>query len=173
MQRVAIVGSGGAGKTTFATALGAVTGLPVIHLDRLHWKPGWEETPREEWAGIVAAQTTGDRWIIDGNYAGTFEVRFERADTVIVLAFSRWRCTARVLWRALANHGRDVQAAGCPERLDPSFVRWVWRYPKDGRQRLDESLDRVVGRIPIVELRTPNDVRRFLAGLGVEHAGPR
>lgn len=168
VHRVAVVGSGGAGKTAFATELGRRTGLPVIHLDRIHWKPGWVETPKEEWAKVVGDQIMGERWVIDGNYGGTFELRFDRADTVIVLALSRWRCASRVLRRVIANHGREVQAAGCPERLDRSFIRWVWRYPRDSRPHLDVALALCKSHVHVVELLTPEEVRRFLAGVRAE-----
>jgi adenylate kinase family enzyme len=166
VQRVAIVGSGGAGKTSFAVELARRTGLPVVHLDRLHWKPAWIETPAEEWATVVANVVAGDEWVVDGNYGGTFGIRFERADTVIVLALSRWRCTSRVLWRTVTNYGREVQADGCPERFDGKFIRWVWRYPKDGRRRLDAALRTYEDRLRVVELRTPGEVRQFLEDLG-------
>ena len=45
-----IIGSSGAGKSTFARRLGESTGLPVVHLDRLFWNPGWAETPKDEWS---------------------------------------------------------------------------------------------------------------------------
>src|SRR5919107_5216 len=38
MRRVLVIGSGGAGKSTFAARLGERTGLPVIHLDSLFWR---------------------------------------------------------------------------------------------------------------------------------------
>jgi adenylate kinase family enzyme len=135
-------------------------------LDRIHWKPGWIETPREEWAKVVADQAAGEQWVMDGNYGGTFEIRFERADTVIVLALSRWRCTSRALKRTLTHYGREVQAVGCPERLDFKFIRWVWRYPKDGRRHLHAALDSFDGRVRVIELLTPREVRRFPSDLG-------
>jgi len=49
-MKIMIIGSGGAGKSTFARQLGSLSGLPVYHLDRYFWKPGWVATPREEWA---------------------------------------------------------------------------------------------------------------------------
>lgn len=49
MKHIAIIVCSGAGKSTFARELGAITGLEVIHLDRLYWKPGWVETPKDEW----------------------------------------------------------------------------------------------------------------------------
>ena len=53
MRRVLVIGCGGAGKSTFARELGARTGLPVVHLDRLYWKPGWVPTPPGEWELVV------------------------------------------------------------------------------------------------------------------------
>ena len=45
MRRALVIGSGGAGKSTLARELGARAGLPVVHLDRLYWRPGWTKTP--------------------------------------------------------------------------------------------------------------------------------
>jgi adenylate kinase family enzyme len=71
----------------------------VVHLDRSCWRPGWVATPAEEWEAARTDLAAGERWIIDGNYGGTLNVRFARADTVIVLALPRWRCLVRVLGR--------------------------------------------------------------------------
>lgn len=171
MNRIAVVGSGGAGKSTFAREVGRRTGLPVVHLDRCYWKPGWVETPREEWAALQAElfNDGDDRWVADGNYGGTFDVRFARADTVIVLALPRLTCLAGALRRSLANRGRAVQAAGCPERVDFRFLRWIWRYENDSRPRLDAALDRHRSHLELIELRSRREVRAFLAGLP---AGP-
>ena len=48
MERVLIIGCGGSGKSTLARQLGEKTGLPVVHLDKLFWHPGWVESPPEE-----------------------------------------------------------------------------------------------------------------------------
>ena len=48
MERVMIIGCGGAGKSTLARQLGEVTGLPVVHLDKLFWKSGWVESSKAE-----------------------------------------------------------------------------------------------------------------------------
>jgi adenylate kinase family enzyme len=165
MQRVVVVGSAGAGKTTFSQELGRCTGLPVIHLDRYFWRPGWEPTPPAQWRKAVADLAAGDRWVIDGNYGGSFDIRLERADTVIILAFPRWRCVIRVLRRWWTNRGRALQADGCPERFNWQFVRWVWRYPIESRPLLDAALAQCVNNIRVIELSSPAAAQSFLHSL--------
>lgn len=166
VKRVAVVGPGGAGKSTFASALGARTGLPVVHLDRHFWKPGWVETEGAEWRQVQFELFGGDRWIADGNYGGSFDVRFARADTVVVIARPRLACLAGALRRSGRNRGRAVQADGCPERLQVDFYRWIWNYERDSRPRLDAALERHP-HLDVVELRTRAGMRDF-----VEQASP-
>jgi len=105
MQRVAIVGPGGGGKSTFARSLGERTGLPVVHLDHHFWNPGWVDTPRDEWRRIQRGLFAADRWIADGNDGGTFDERFTLADTVILIARPRAANVAGAVRRtALARH---------------------------------------------------------------------
>lgn len=161
MQRVAVVGPGGAGKSTFARALGEVTGLPVVHLDQLFWSPGWVEMPREAWRRRQRELVAGDRWIVDGNYGGTFDERFSRADTVIVVARPRAACVASAIRRSATHHGRAVQAEGCPERFQLEFYRWIWNYRRDSRPRLDAALARHP-HLEVVELTSRRSMRRYL-----------
>ncbi len=48
MQRVMIVGQPGSGKSALARKLGQRTGFPVIHIDTIHWQPGWVERSWDE-----------------------------------------------------------------------------------------------------------------------------
>lgn len=161
MQRVAIVGPGGAGKSTFARALGELTNLPVIHLDHLFWRPGWIESPREEWRRRQSELFSGDRWIADGNYGGTFDERFSRADTVIVVTRTRLACVASAIGRSAKHHGKPLQAEGCPERFQLAFYRWIWNYDRDSRPRLDAALSRH-GHLNVVRLTSRRSIRKFL-----------
>jgi adenylate kinase family enzyme len=164
VERVAIVGAGGAGKSTLARALGERTGLPVVHLDEHYWQPGWVEPPRDEWRACQAELCAGDRWIMDGNYGGTIDLRLDRADTLVFLDLPRRVTVPGVLRRWAGNRGRSVQAPGCPERADAAFLRWVWDYPTGGRVRLLDALD-AHGRhdLDVVTLGSRRAVRRWLA----------
>ena len=162
MRRIAVVGPGGAGKSTFSRELGRRLGIAVIHLDRHFWRPGWVAMPREAWRAAQAELVAGEAWIADGNYGSTFDVRFARADTVILLQPPRLVCLAGALRRAAANRGRDVQAAGCPERATLDFLRWIWRYPQHSRPRLDAAIDRHRDHLRFVELRSRRAAQTFL-----------
>lgn len=171
MERVAIAGSGGSGKSTLARQLGDITGLPVIHLDREHWRPGWVEPPREEWERRVAELSAGERWIIDGNYGGTMGERFARADTIVFLDIGRLTCLYRVAKRRLTYRGqsRPDMADGCCEQLDPAFMKWVWDYRTKQRPTVMRLLAeaRKQGK-RVVILRNGRQVRAFLR----DSAGP-
>ena len=165
MRRVAVVGPGGAGKSTFARELSRRLGIPVVHLDAHYWKPGWTATPSPAWRALQIELLSGESWIADGNYGSTLDIRFQRADTVIVLAPPRLVCVAGALRRSLGRHGEAVQAPGCPERVDVEFLRWIWRYPTASRPRLDAALDRHGARLRVVELRSRRQAALFVAGL--------
>jgi len=165
MQRVAVVGSGGAGKSTFARALSRVTGIPVIHLDEHYWSPGWVETPRDQWAEIQGVLVAQERWIIEGHYGNTLDLRFARADTVIVLAPARRVCIYRVLKRVALNWHRDTQAPGCPEHFDLTFLRWLWDYPHDGQTALAAALRPHEGQLQVVYLTNAASAGQYLAEL--------
>jgi len=55
VERVLIIGSPGAGKSTLATEVASRTGLPLVHLDQAYWRPGWVEPDKAEWAEEVKA----------------------------------------------------------------------------------------------------------------------
>src|SRR5688572_15577903 len=107
MKRVVVIGSGGAGKSTFSRQLGEITGIQVIHLDNIYWQPNWVKTPEEEWKGVVAQLLTRDCWIMDGNFGGTRQMRLEACDTAIWLDMPRRICIYRILKRAVAYRGRN------------------------------------------------------------------
>ncbi len=163
MKKVLVIGSGGSGKSTFSRALGEVTGLPVIHLDSIYWRPNWQKTPSEEWERTVARLVRREAWIMDGNFGGTRAMRVQESDTVILLDISRWICVYRVLKRTLKYRGRTRpdMGSGCGEKLDLEFLLWIWTFPRQGRQRILEEM-KAFPKTRFVILRSERDVRDFL-----------
>ena len=168
MKRVLVIGSGGAGKSTFARRLGERLGLPVIHLDKVFWRAGWVETPKDEWQRKVEELCAGDSWVMDGNYSGTLDVRLGACDTVVFLDLPRVLCTWRVLKRAVMYRDtpRPDMAPGCRENLQPKFLHWVWTYRKRRRPKILATLGRVAGEKRVIRLSSSAEVERFLAEVG-------
>jgi len=90
---------------------------------------------------------------MDGNYSGTLAQRLEYADTVVFLNISRWRCLFRVLWRTTIGYGRirDDMPAGCPERFDIPFLKYIWHFPKEHRAGLVDVLKNFGRRVVIIK----------------------
>lgn len=164
MQRISIIGSGGAGKSTLAARLGNILNLPVIHLDRLHWQPGWVEPPKQEWRRKVEEAVTGERWIIDGNYGGTMAIRLVACDTVIYLDFPRAICTWRVIKRRFKyrNGTRPDMGEGCPEKLDLEFISWIWNFPSNTKPGIEDRLSRLPGDKRLIRLTSAQAVESFI-----------
>ena len=167
-KRIMVIGSGGAGKSTFARQLAAITGLPVIHLDRHYWRPGWERTPTEEWNAMVQELAAGHEWIIDGNYTNSLPLRIQCCDAIVFFDFPRRLCLAGVIRRRLSgqSRARPDAAPGCPERLDLEFLKWVWSYNDEARPRVLEAISAAPANVETITLRNRADVRKLLGALG-------
>ena len=169
MERVVILGPGGAGKSELARAIASRTGLPVVHLDRLFWRPGWTPAPREEALRDLDAAVAGERWILDGNFLefDGRDARFERADTVIFLDLPRATCFRRVLTRLARDRRRSRPdlPEGCREGFDLELLRWIWRYPHTDRPRVLDLLAGLDRRVDVRRLRSRAAVRRYLESL--------
>ena len=166
MERVIIIGCGGAGKSTLARKLGEKTGLPVVHLDKLFWRPGWVQVSQEEFDQLHRRELDKERWILDGNFNRTIELRLERCDTVIYLDYPRLVCLKNWLGRVIQNwgHHRADMAEGCNEWFDPEMAKWIWKFNKQNRARYYELLNRAKNK-NVVILKSRRQAERFLDGL--------
>ncbi len=167
MERILIIGCGGAGKSTLARQLGEKLGLPVVHLDKLYWRPGWVHVSLEEFDVLLDDVLKQEAWIMDGNFNNTIPKRIARCDTVIYLDFSRFACIRGVLKRVLTTYGtvRPDMGEGCPERFDWEFLRWVWNFNRDKREKYYRLLNETE-EIQTIVLKNRRMVKRFLQSLG-------
>lgn len=169
MKRILVIGSSGAGKSTFSRRLHQLTGLKLIHLDRLYWKPNWvETTDKAEWKRAIENALRDDAWILDGNYSGTLEMRLEKCDTVIFLDLPRLLCVYRILKRvAFYRPGsRPDMADGCDERFDWEFIKIVWNYPARSKPKVEALLKRFGREKTIFRLRSQKEIEDFFANIG-------
>lgn len=166
-QRIMIIGCSGAGKSTLSKKLHKKTGLPLIHLDKLFWNPGWVETGKAEWEKTVERITDQNQWITDGNYGGTMDIRLKKADTVIFLNRPTWLCLIRVIKRTLKNYGesRDDLPEDCKERFEWEFLKYVYNYNRTRRENILQKLKAYQESKNIFILHNEKEIRDFLASV--------
>ena len=140
MQRILVMGSSGSGKSTFARRLAEATNIPMVSLDALFWKQGWQPSEATEFGERVADVARQPRWIMDGNFIshGAGDLRRELADAFIWFDLSRSACMIGILTRIARSYGqvRPEMAEGCPEQIDAEFFRYVWTYRNRQRPKL-------------------------------------
>lgn len=163
-RRILVLGSPGSGKSMLSRRLGEITGLPVVHLDGIYWKPGWVESTHAEFDARVVDAVAQDEWIIDGSYSRTLDLRLPRAELVIYLDFGRLRCVWNAYRRSrrYAGQTRPDMGAGCPEKFDLDFAKFIWDYPARSRAKVLSKLAAQADRIPITLLRSHAEVERYL-----------
>jgi adenylate kinase family enzyme len=171
MQRVMIIGQPGSGKSTFARRLGALTGLPVVHIDKIHWQPGWVERSRTEKDRLTREVHAREQWIFEGGHSRTWPDRLARADTLIWLDVPLPRRVWRVLRRTVTGLGRTRPDLpdDCPERLDRGFLEflgYIWRTRASARAKIRAIFDAPPPHLALHRARTPAEARALLAALG-------
>ncbi len=170
MKRVMIVGGPGSGKSTLAVQLGEVTGLPVFHMDKIHYLPGWIEREKAAKAEMTRQIHALDQWIFEGGHSATYPERTTRADHFIWLDVPVWTRIYRVLYRTYKYYGQvrpDLQDE-CPERFNWQTLDFLWfiiRTRHSSRQKLLNIYQNPPRHLQVFRLTTQADIDAFMTGV--------
>lgn len=137
--------------------------MPLIHLDKEYWLPDWEPSSDEIWRKKVTDLVALEEWIMDGNFGGTFDIRFPRATTLIYLDFPRTLCLYRCIKRSVLTwrQVRSDMGQDCPERFDLQFYSYVWNYQRTQGSRFFELARKYFAGKPVI-LKSPTAVKNYL-----------
>ena len=181
VRRVSVVGNSGSGKSTLARELAASLGVPHLELDSVYHQPGWEPRPVEEFQRLVAARTSEDGWVIDGNYSAVQPIVWARADTVVWLDLPKRLVMGRVTWRTvrravtrqeLWNGNREPLSNFLSWVPEKSVISWAWHSHTKYRTRyVAAAADPANAHIRFIRLASRGDVTRFLAD-PLHYSGP-
>lgn len=157
-EKIIVIGSPGAGKSTFSRRLRDITGLPLYHLDMIWHKPDKTNISKEEFDRRLKEILVTDNWIIDGNYQRTIEMRLEKCDTVFLMDFPLEVCLAGA--KARVGKKRD-DMPWVEEELDEEFRQWIVDFPAKKLPEIYEMLNKY-GEKNIIVFKSRREADEYL-----------
>ena len=165
MKQIMVVGCPGSGKSTMAIRIAQKLDLPVVHLDKIHYAPVWQERTKAEKIRLAMRAEQADRWVIDGNLSATYPHRLSRADCCVWLDIPLRIRLWRVLKRRLSG-ARVGLPRGSPDQLSLEFIKYVLRSDRLTRPKY-QKLHLEAGSTPFFHLRSTQEINGFLLALPV------
>ena len=160
MKKIIVIGCPGGGKSFFSRALHHKTGLPIHHLDMMYWNADKTIVEKNIFRERLASTLLQDKWIIDGNYGSTMELRMAACDTVIFLDYPLEVCLDGIKERR-GKPRSDMPWIETEE--DAEFIEFIKNYNEQQKPKVLELLEKYSDRnIIILESREQADV--FLNG---------
>ena len=169
-QRIVVVGTTCAGKTTLAHTLGEKLHVPHVELDALYWGPEWTPTPDETFRSAIAEALSREAWTTDGNYSRARDIVWGRADTLIWLDYAfpvimgrlitrtlRRVITREVLW----NDNHETWRAAFFSR-NSLFLWAIQTHARRRRNTLQRLQDPAYQHLTVIRLRSPRTTRAWL-----------
>ena len=162
MERAIVIGSPGAGKSTFARRLRDASQIPLYYLDMIWHLPDRTNVSREEFDMQLQEILAKDRWIIDGNYLRTTEARIAACDTIFLLDYPVELCLGGVEER-IGKPRTDMPWV--ETEFDEEFRQWILDFPEEQLPKIYELLEKYSGRgKEIMIFRKREEAEEFLQG---------
>ena len=157
MKRILIVGSPGAGKSTFAKELAKSTEITLHHLDLIWFHDNGDLESREIFDKKLKEILGTDRWIIDGYYPRTLEHRLKYADTVFFFDLPEDVCLEGAKQRL--GKKRDDNPV-CERELNESLKERILTFRIFNTPYIEDLLDDFDGEI--IRFRSREDIDNWL-----------
>lgn len=163
MDRILIIGLNGSGKSTFANRLGKKLNREVTHLDKLYFQAGWKHTQtKEEWREQVKNLISQEKWIIDGHYVSTLDIRIPAADTIIFFNFNKLLCLYRIVKRVFNRTQPFDKAEGNKEKIPFTLIGRIILFPK---KKMLAMLDPYKNTKKVIIFKNDREVEKYLNNL--------
>lgn len=159
MKKIMVIGSPGAGKSTFARKLQEKTNFPLYYLDMLWHKADKTNVSREEFDARLSEILQKDAWIIDGNYQRTLEMRLQACDTVFLLDFPPEICLAGVKSR-IGKPREDMP--WIETEFDAEFKQWILDFPTNQLPQIYALLEKYKENKEIIIFKSRNEADAYL-----------
>jgi adenylate kinase family enzyme len=169
-MKILMIGSSGAGKSTFSRQLSKKTGFPVLHLDRVWHKTDYSDEARD-YLRLVQCEFLAEHenCIIDGNYSMTMDTRIAAADLIVWMKVNRIKAIRRVLGRTVQNRltgrKRSDMATNFKEKIDKEyweFIKFIWNFPRENEPRIQELIEKFDKKDKVVYVSNRKDKEKVI-----------
>ena len=142
MGKILIIGCPGSGKSTCSKILGKILNYPVLHLDRIFHIDNYHQITREELrTKIIQFDKQNEKYIIDGNYIGTLELRLKSADIIIYFDLDPKVCLSNVMNRITGGEPRDDIVPGFDNSIiDLEFIEYVKCFNMNVQPKIEHAI---------------------------------
>lgn len=139
MNKIVIIGCPGSGKSTFSKALHDKIKIPLFHLDMMFWNVDKTTVEKSVFRKRLSNVLKLEKWMIDGNYQSTMELRLQECDTIFFLDYSLDTCLDGV--RARRGKARaDMPWIEPEQEEDAEFIEFIKNYRLENRPIVLELL---------------------------------
>lgn len=159
MLKIIIIGSPGSGKSTFARKLSNITNLPLYYLDMLWHKKDRTNISREEFDEKLEKILKKDKWIIDGNYQRTIEMRLKECDTVFLMDYPLEVCLSGAEERV--GKKRD-DLPWIEEKFDEEFKQIIVDFSKKKLPQIYKLLEKYKQNKNIVIFKSREEADNYI-----------
>lgn len=176
MKRINVIGTSGSGKSTFSRKLAGTLGYPCIEMDRIYWRPNWEEADDETFLAELQNSICGESWVLDGNYSKTQPVKWKSVDTVIWLDYGFLRTFYQVVCRSIERAVTKTElwpGTGNRESFRRTFfsrdsiVLWMLTsYRKNKKRYANLIAGNEYPHVKFIRISSPKQAREFVKAAG-------
>lgn len=163
MEKIIVIGSPGAGKSFFSQKLSIITKLPLYHLDMIYHKSDGTHISKEELDEGLKSIFKEEKWIIDGNYQRTLEMRLKECDTVFLLDFPTEICIEGAKSR-IGKKREDLPWV--EEKLDEEFEQSIINFRSEKLPKIYELLDKYKNNINTYIFKSRKEAEDFIQEQG-------
>ena len=169
MERIAVVGTSGAGKICFSHRIAVAHDIPHVELDSLYWGPNWNPVEADDFRKRVDDATIQQAWVCDGNHRTVREIVWGRADTIIWLDYPFWVVFFRALRRTFTRcYNNTTLYSNNRESFRKTFSRdsiLLWVLKTYWKRRKEYSIlftSEKWSGINVIQLRSTSEAAQFL-----------
>jgi len=143
INKITIIGGPGTGKSTLANNLAGILSLPVYHIDGIHHLENWQIRDKKERDQIILDIIKNSKWIMDGTYHSTLEMRVKNSDVIIFLNYSTFARLKGILSRYFKNKNKEKpEIPGCKERMTLEFLKFTIKWNKTKGKTINSILEK-------------------------------